>query len=214
MRIISVILGVIGFLLITFALSDLTIWLQGSSVPQVLTLRDAGTPGKIKNYHLTITDFVCSETIGVSKRFASIEKAWVPLLVVNEDNTTTPPERLVIAYVGSSLDISETTSEELDKLFDKTEITGVIANGVDPIPSDQVELLQDVLKRGDIDKAIIIDVSRQFPSTNYLFGRFAVGTAMLAVTLGVFFATRKKVKNKATNDATNLSAPSTVVSDR
>jgi hypothetical protein len=137
---------------------------------QVRALLDAGTPTPVPvpvadlagwksgdNLHVTVTEFGFGESYVVEKEKGYWKRLWIPLL---------PPEgRSGIKVVATTARIRD--QEQLDRFIQRKALTGIIANDVPFLASEQPKKLRESYPGVDFSRVLILEVDRKFTTAEH-----------------------------------------------
>ncbi|MCA9015761.1 MAG: hypothetical protein KDA77_10560 [Planctomycetaceae bacterium] len=183
------ILFVLGLAGTIFGAKETQLVFRGTVEPEQVTLAALGQKDGTENPHLTITDFEFGEGVvfEVNKK-NEWTQIWIPLVLPGEKWTERP-------VVARSNKISKVA--DLDPLVQKTELTGVVSNFLGGLGSKQQKQFKSLYPDADLEAAIVIDISKKFPSPVYAISILLVGVLCMIGASGLFFGWFEKKESSS-----------------
>jgi hypothetical protein len=143
----------------------------GTPQPEAISLRDLGRKGKIRNVHVTVSDFQAAEGIVIESSDDRWTRVWVPLFT--PDGAWT--ERPVVMYVTGVQNEAELAAK-----INHEKLTGVITNGMQNLGKKQRGHFAPQYPNVDLSDAIALHLGRRFPAPLITLPLLALGIAALS----------------------------------
>ncbi len=154
----------------------------GTREPLEITVAELGQPGKIKNTHVTITEFKPADQLLIQEEHGKWQIVWIPLFTP-EGQFTKRPVMAFARHVKGESDLAERLAPK--------KLSGVVTNGMQGFGSKQQGEIAPTFPGVDLSNAIAFEIGRPFPNPLVAVPLLMLGLAMFAAglwgTFGPFF---------------------------
>lgn len=172
--------------------------------PSAITCADLAANGPGENAHVTVSDFLLSDSMVYEEKKGRWTRVWVPALPIGgeyqkkilaliDENGKLPAQVPPPTNIKIILKFTDCRNEaDLDRYADAETIQGIVVNEIDSLGSEERKILEESYPGVNFATCHLLEVGRRAPSAGATYGMLGGGAALAIAGIAMFVVGGKK----------------------